>query len=197
MSPRRVPIELIVVGASAGGVAALLALLGPLPAHYSLPIVALLHLLPRHESQLASVLAHHVALPVREPRDKEPVQPGVLYVPGPDYHLLIDPDHSFAYSNEPPVSFARPSIDVLMTSAAEAYGPSLAGVLLTGANVDGAEGMAAIHAVGGLTIVQQPEDAEIATMPEAAIARCRPHHILPLKEIAPMLLQLAAKRGAA
>jgi len=190
MTRARPPIELIVIGASAGGVAALLALLGPLPAGFTLPIVVLLHLLPRHDSQLASVLSHHLARPVREPRDKEPVQRGQVYVAAADYHLLIEADRSFAFSSEPPVSFARPSIDVLMNSAADAYGPALAGVLLTGANMDGAEGMAAIQAHGGLTIVQQPQDADVPTMPEAAIARSQPDHVLPLRDITPLLLQL-------
>jgi two-component system, chemotaxis family, protein-glutamate methylesterase/glutaminase len=195
MKPRP-PTELIVIGASAGGVSALLALLAPLPASYALPVAALLHLLPRHDSQLASVLGHRLALPVREPQDKEPVRAGHVYVASADYHLLVEADRCFAYSNEPPVSFARPSIDVLMMSAAEAYGPALVGVLLTGANTDGAEGMAAVHARGGLTLVQDPQDADVPTMPEAAISRCRPDHILPLKDITPMLLQLAVARTA-
>lgn len=184
------PIELIVVGASAGGVAALLALLAPLPAGFPLPIIAVLHLLPHHKSRLENVLAQHLSLPVREPADKEPIQPGTVYVASADYHLLVEADRSFAFSNEAPVSFARPSIDVLMMSAADAYGRNLAGVLLTGANMDGAEGMAAIHERGGLTFVQQPAEADVATMPEAAIARCPPDHILPLKDIHQMLLRL-------
>ncbi|HEY9108829.1 MAG TPA: chemotaxis protein CheB [Roseateles sp.] len=192
MNTRRT--KLIVIGASAGGVAALLALLSPLPASYALPIVAVLHLLPRHASQLGSVLSHQLALPVREPQDKEPVRAGTVYVAGPDYHLLIEADRHFAYSSEPPVSFARPSVDVLMASAADAYGPALAGVLLTGANMDGAEGMAAIRAAGGLTIVQQPEDADVPTMPETAIARCQPDHILPLRGITALLLNLGGVR---
>ncbi len=194
---RRPPIEMVVIGASAGGVAALLSLLSPLPAGYALPLVTVLHLLPRSPSQLGSVLAHHIALPVREPVDKEPIRPGTVYVASTDYHLLVEPDRHFAYSNEPPVSFARPSIDVLMASAADAYGPALAGVLLTGANMDGAEGMAAIHAGGGLTIVQQPEDAEVPTMPAAAIARCQPDLVLPLREMPALLRRLAAPEGTA
>lgn len=197
MTARKPPIDLVVIGASAGGVAALLALLAPLPAGYALPIVAVLHLLPRHESQLGSVLGHHLALPVREPRDKEPVRAGAVYVAGADYHLLIENDRSFAFSSEAPVAFARPSIDVLMMSAADAYGPALAGVLLTGANMDGAEGMAAIRNAGGLTVVQQPDDAEVATMPEAAIARSRPSLVLPLKDIRALLLRLGADRSVA
>lgn len=186
----RPPVELVVIGASAGGVAALLALLAPLPAQYRLPIVVVLHLLPRHESQLVRVLSHRLRLPVSEARDKAPIAPGQVFLASADYHLLIERDRSFAYSSEPPVSFARPSIDVLMTSAADAYGPALAGILLTGANMDGAEGMAAIRAAGGLTIVQHPQDADVATMPEAAIARSTPDHILPLLHIHPLLLAL-------
>lgn len=192
----RPPAELIVIGASAGGVSALLTLLSPLPAGFRLPIVALLHLLPRRESRLCSVLSHALSLPVREPVDKEVLQPGHVYVGSPDYHLLIELDRSVSYSGEPPVSFARPSIDVLMTSAADAYGPAAVGVLLTGANADGAEGMAAIRACGGITLVQDPADAEVPTMPEAAIARCRPDHILPLNDMPQMLLQLARTGGA-
>lgn len=187
--------ELIVIGASAGGVSALLALLSPLPAGFALPIVAVLHLLPRRESRLCAVLGSALALPVREPMDKEDLQPGHVYVASPDYHLLIERDRSFSFSSEPPVSFARPAIDVLMTSAADAYGPALVGVLLTGANADGAEGMAAIRARGGVTLVQAPADAEVPTMPEAAIARCRPDHILPLKDMPQMLLRLAHGGG--
>lgn len=187
---RRHRIELVVIGASAGGVAALLALLAPLPAGYALPLVIVLHLLPRHESQLAAVLTHHLGRPVREPRDKEVVQPGVVYVASADYHLLIEADRSFSFSGEPPVSFSRPSIDVLMQSAADAYGPTVAGVLLTGANMDGAEGMAAIRAAGGLTLVQRPEEAEVDTMPRAAIARATPNRVLSLKGMRRLLLRL-------
>jgi len=143
------------------------------------------------------VLGARLSLPVREAQDKEPIQPGTVYVASANYHLLIEHDHSFSFSSDAPVSYARPSIDVLMASAADAYGPALAGVLLTGANMDGAEGMAAIKSGGGLTIVQQPQDADVATMPEAAIARCAPDHILPLKDIRHMLLRLGHDAGAA
>lgn len=193
----RPPVELVAIGASAGGVAALLTLLSPLPANYALPIVAVLHLLPRRQSQLGSVLAHRLALPVREAQDKEPIEPGHIYLASANYHLLVELDRTFSFSSEPPVSFARPSIDVLMDSAADAYGPALAGVLLTGANMDGAEGMAAIKSQGGLTVVQQPQDADVATMPQAAIDRCSPDHVMPLREIQQMLLRLGETGGVA
>jgi two-component system chemotaxis response regulator CheB len=192
-TPRR--LALVTIGASAGGVTALMDLLAPLPADYPLPVVAVLHLLPRRESQLGTVLASRLDLPVREARDKEPILPGTVYLASPDYHLLIEADRSFAFSSDPPVCFARPSIDVLMTSAADAYGAALAGVLLTGANMDGAEGMAAIRARGGLTIVQQPEDADVPTMPQAAIARSRPDQILPLRDIGRLLRRLGEAGG--
>jgi two-component system chemotaxis response regulator CheB len=185
------------VGASAGGVAALMALLAPLPSKFPVPVVVVLHLLPRRESRLCSVLGSVLALPVSEPLDKQAIVPGHVYVARPDDHLLIELDRSFSFSGEAPVSFARPSIDVLMTSAADAYGPALVGVLLTGANMDGAEGMAAIKARGGLTLVQEPADAEVPTMPEAAIKRCPPDLILPLTDISQMLLRLARAGGPA
>lgn len=205
MPARRIPpsrqgrprAELIVVGASAGGVSALMALLSPLPAGFPVPIVAVLHLLPRHPSQLCAVLGSTLALRVCEPVDKQPIEPGRVYVASPDYHLLIEHRRSFAFSSEPPVSFARPSIDVLMTSAADAYGPALVGVLLTGANMDGAQGMAAIRARGGLTLVQLPADAEVPTMPEAAIALGAPDHVLRVSEMPSLLLRLARAGGAA
>lgn len=194
-SGARPPVELVAIGASAGGVAALLTLLTPLPANFTLPIVAVLHLLPRRQSQLGSVLAHRLAVPVREAQDKEPIEPGTIYLASANYHLLVENDRSFSFSSEPPVSFARPSIDVMMASAADAYGPALAGVLLTGANMDGAEGMAAIKTQGGMTVVQQPQDADVATMPQAAIDRCAPDHVLPLRDIQQLLLRLGETGG--
>lgn len=180
----------VVIGASAGGVAALLDLLGALPAGYALPLVAALHLAPRRESRLAAVLAHRLRLSVCEPRDKEPIRAGTVYLAAPDYHLLVEREQCFSFSCEEAVCFARPSIDVLMCSAAQAYGPALVGVLLTGANMDGAEGLAAIKAGGGTTVVQQPEDAEVATMPKAALARHTPDHVLPLAGIRQLLIEL-------
>jgi len=194
--PRR-RIECVAVGASAGGVAALGALLAPLPAGYGLPVLVVLHLLPRRESQLGPVLARQLALTVREPVDKEAIRPGVVYLACPDYHLLVEPERQLSFSAAPPVAYARPSIDVLMASAADTYGPALAGVLLTGANSDGAEGLAAIKACGGFTVVQAPSDAEVATMPEAAIARCAPDLVLPLQAISRWLLTLGETGGSA
>lgn len=183
-------IEAVVIGASAGGFGALLAILGGLPAGYPLTLVAVLHLPESHDSRLAELFGHRLALQVREARDKEPLAAGVLYFAPSGYHLSIEDDRSFSLSCEDRVSFARPSIDVLFASAADAYGKSLAGVLLTGANYDGAAGLAGMQLAGALTIVQDPATAEVATMPEAAIRRMTPDLILPLADIHALLRQL-------
>jgi two-component system chemotaxis response regulator CheB len=188
-------VELIVIGGSAGGLDALLTLLPALPAGFALPAVCILHLPPDRESRLPELFAERVALPVREARDKEPITPGTIYFAGSGYHLSIERAQGrggpcFSLSCEPPVQFARPSIDVLMESSADAYGPHLAGVLLTGANHDGAAGMETIRRRGGLAIVQDPREAQSRTMPEQAIRRSPPHLILPLARIAALLPML-------
>ncbi|USX27184.1 chemotaxis protein CheB [Oxalobacteraceae bacterium OTU3CINTB1] len=183
-------IEAVVIGASAGGVAALLKLLPGLPAGYGRPLVALLHLPENRQSQLAEVFRQRMVLPVREAADKEPLASGTLYFGGSGYHLSVESDRSFSLSCEAPLHFARPAIDFLMESAADAYGPALLGILLTGANQDGAAGLAAIGRAGGLTVVQDPDEAEVATMPKEAIRLRTPDLVLPLDAIHTMLLML-------
>jgi two-component system chemotaxis response regulator CheB len=187
-------IEAVVIGASAGGFEALLAILKGLPATYPMPLVAVLHLPDHHESRLAELFGYRLELQAREARDKEPLAPGVLYFAPPGYHLSIENDYSFSLSGEERVSYARPSIDVLFASAADAYGPSLAGILLTGANFDGAAGLAGMQVAGGLTVVQDPASAEVPTMPEAALRRMTPDLILPLAEIHSLLRRLGEPR---
>jgi two-component system chemotaxis response regulator CheB len=119
--------------------------------------------------------------------------PGTVYFAGSGYHLSVEQDFTFSLSCEPPVHFARPAIDVLMESSADVYGPGLVGILLTGANHDGAAGMAAIHARGGLTVVQDPDDAQVATMPRSAIDSFAPHLILPLARIGALLPMLETR----
>ncbi|MBW8779744.1 MAG: chemotaxis protein CheB [Burkholderiales bacterium] len=187
-------IEAVVIGASAGGFEALLAILEGLPPTYPMPLVAVLHLPDHHESRLAELFGYRLELQVREARDKEPLAPGVLYFAPPGYHLSIENDYSFSLSGEDRVSYARPSIDVLFASAADAYGSALAGVLLTGANFDGAAGLAGMQVAGGLTVVQDPASAQIPTMPEAALRRMTPDLILPLAEIHSLLRRLGQPR---
>lgn len=180
-------IEAIVIGASAGGIKALLHLLTGLPANFPVPIVIVVHMPETRESRLADVFQHHMTIKVSTAEDKQPIRPGTVYFAGPRYHLSIESDRSFSISCEEPVHYSRPSIDFLMCSAADAYGAALAGILLTGANQDGAEGMAHIHNLGGLTVIQDPNDAEIATMPQSALDLFTPDFILPLRNIQALL----------
>ena len=180
-------IEAVVIGGSAGCVDALVELLPALPRGYRLPVLCILHLPADRESRLAEIFGGRLPVPVREAADKEEIAPGTVYFAGSGYHLSVERDRSFSLSCEPPVAFARPAIDVLMESAADAYGPGLAGILLTGANHDGADGMAAIHAGGGFTVVQDPEDAQVPTMPLEALRRFTPNLVLPLAGIQTLL----------
>lgn len=183
-------VEAIVIGASAGGVEALLAILGPLRAGFVLPIVVVLHLPDERRSHLAEVFERRVAMPVLEARDKTPIEAGTLYFAGPGYHLSVEQDRTFSLSLEDRVHYSRPAIDYLFESASDVFGPALAAVLLTGANRDGANGMAHVHQRGGLTIVQDPQEAQAATMPLAALAMHQPDHILPIRGIGRLLVEL-------
>jgi two-component system chemotaxis response regulator CheB len=189
-SKRESEIAAIAIGASAGGVDALLKILGGLPANYRLPIFVVLHIRDDRESRLAAVFEQHVQIPVRQAKDKEEIEDGVLYFAGPGYHLSVEQDRSFSLSGEDPVHYSRPAIDILMSSAADVYGSTLAGFLLTGANQDGAEGLANIRQAGGLTVVQDPAEALIAIMPQAAIDRHQPDLILPLHDMHTLLIKL-------
>ncbi|MFJ2484658.1 chemotaxis protein CheB [Pseudomonas sp. NPDC087639] len=183
-------IEAIVVGASAGGVEALLNLLGPLRKGFALPIIIVLHLPEERRSQLAEVFARRLALPVEEATDKQVIEAGTVYFATPGYHLSVEQDRSLSLSQEDRNHHSRPSIDYLFESAADAYGPKLAAVLLTGANQDGARGLAQVKRHGGLTIVQDPADAQVATMPLAALKIRQPDHVLPIHGIGRLLVEL-------
>lgn len=183
-------IKAVVIGASAGGVDALMALLPGLPASFGLPVVVVLHLPERRDSQLAEIFLRRTPLQVQEAADKETLTPGTLYFAPPGYHLLVETDHSLSLSCEAHVNFSRPSIDVLMESAADAYGLGLAGILLTGANSDGARGLDKIGRQGGLSVVQDPAEARMPTMPQAAIRLRQPDLILDLKSIHSLLLEM-------
>ncbi len=183
-------VEAVVIGASAGGVHALLTLLTGLPEGFSLPIIAVLHLPKERDSRLASVFQQRLPMHVREAADKEAIAPSTLYFAGSGYHLSIESDRTFSLSCEEPVNYSRPSIDVMMDSAADAYGARLAGLLLTGANFDGAAGLARIQQRGGLTAVQDPAEAQVATMPQAAIQKLKPNLVLPLAGLRQLIIQL-------
>jgi two-component system chemotaxis response regulator CheB len=186
--------EAIIVAGSAGGVEALVQLLPALPAGMQVPVICMLHLPSSRDSRLAELFAARLAVPAREAADKQPVEDGTVWFAGSGYHLSVEHDRTFSLSCEAPVHFARPAIDVLMTSAADVYGAALAAVLLTGANTDGAEGLAQVHARGGLTVVQDPAEAQAAAMPRGAIDRDQPDLVLPLAGIRELLQLLVEKK---
>ena len=190
-------IDAVVIGASAGGVDALAILFDSLPAGYKPAILVVIHIPPDRPSLLADLYRARCHLPVREALDKEPVEPGTIYFAPPDYHLLVEPDRHLSLSGDPPVGFSRPSIDVLFESAAHAYRERLLGIVLTGANSDGAQGLAAIRAAGGHAWVQQPEDAAAETMPAAALANAGADLVLPVRDMAERLAQLRSGRAVA
>lgn len=183
-------IEAIVVGASAGGLQALSVLLVGLVETFRLPIVVVVHMPEDKDSKLAEIFRLRLEIDVKEADEKEPLHPGTLYFAPPGYHLLIELDKTLSLSREERVHFSRPSIDVLFESAADVFGEHLCGVLLTGANEDGAAGLRAIHRAGGLTVVQDPAEAFVPTMPEAALKLFTPDFILPVRDINTLLVEL-------
>jgi two-component system, chemotaxis family, protein-glutamate methylesterase/glutaminase len=183
--------EAIVLGASAGGVQALSELLPALPAGAHVSVFVVLHLPRDRPSLLAEVFSHKCALAVREAQDKEPVAPGTVYFAPANYHLLIDEGPQLALSVDDLVNHSRPSIDVLFESAADIYRDRLLGIILTGANEDGAAGLAAVHDAGGITVIQEPQSARASFMVLSALQRRSPDLILPLGGIAQLLGSLA------
>jgi two-component system chemotaxis response regulator CheB len=184
-----VPYELVAMGTSLGGLSALKTLLKSLPREFRAAIAIVQHRHRESDQSLSSFLQHFTALPVHEVEDKEHIQPGHVYLAPADYHLLVEPGY-FSLSIDEPVSYARPSIDVLLESAADAYGERAIGVILTGANQDGVQGLSVLKARGGVAIVQDPDTAESPILPSAAIATVAVDWVLPLSKIAPHLIHL-------
>ena len=187
----------VVIGASAGGIDALREILPSLPKSYPLPIIIVLHIPGDQPSLLSELFGSKTELRVKDADEKEAIQPGTIYFACPGYHLLVERDLTLSLSQEDPVQYARPSIDVLFESAADAFGSHLVGVLLTGANQDGAEGLKRIQEAGGLALIQDPATAQVRSMPEAACALLSPsvEQILSLNEIARFLLRLKGGDG--
>jgi len=179
--------DIIVFGSSAGGYSALAEVLPQLPVDLPQAVVVAQHLHPGSGEYMVEYLSRRCRMPVREPEDKEPVLPGVIAVAAAQYHLLIERDRTFAFSVDDKVNFSRPSIDVLFESVAAVYGPRAVGVVLTGANADGAAGLRAIKAAGGLAVVQDPASAETPFMPRSALAATAVDHVLDLAGIARLL----------
>lgn len=187
--------EAVVMGVSAGGLHALQTILPALPAHFPLPIAIVQHLDARADTFLAEILNRNCAITVKEADDKEMLRPGTAYLAPPGYHLLIEPDKSFSLSVDEKVNYSRPSIDLLFESAADVFGSALIGVVLTGANADGANGLKAVKTCGGVAIVQNPVTANVSYMPQAALeATVTVDYIANLERIAPLLVQLCGER---
>ena len=180
---------IIVIGASQGGLSALKILLATLPKDFPLPVVVALHRGKDSDNSLSEHLGKYTSLTVMETEDKEVIRPGHVYFAPGNYHLLVEGEH-FALSTEETVNYARPSIDVLFESAAHDYGKGVIGIILTGANADGAQGLAVIKKSGGVAIVQDPATAESPSMPEAAIAATAVDKVLPVEEIAQFLVEM-------
>jgi two-component system chemotaxis response regulator CheB len=172
---------------------ALSAILPALPPEYPLPVMVVVHLPPDKKSAMAELFNHRCRVAVREAEDKEPLAPGTVYFAPPDYHLLVEPDGRLSLSGEEPVHYSRPAIDVLFETAADAFGPGLVGVVLTGASSDGARGLRAVAAAGGTALVQDPQSAHVPAMPRAALAACPGAAVLDLEGIAAHLRALGGR----
>jgi two-component system, chemotaxis family, protein-glutamate methylesterase/glutaminase len=184
---------LVVIGASAGAVEALSVVLPVLSSSYPLPLVIAVHLPANAPSLLPVLFSEKCALGAIEAQDKQPLLPGLAYFAPPDYHLLVEPSRVLSLNADEPVHFSRPSIDVLFESAAASLGPEVLGILLTGANSDGARGLSAIQRAGGYTVVQDPATAQSSAMPVAALRLFQPDRVLTLPQIAALLAQLDNK----
>jgi two-component system chemotaxis response regulator CheB len=188
-------VGLVAIGASWGGLRAIEIVLGALPAGFGAPVVIAQH--RRHDTPdgtLVQMLGARCALPVREAEDKQSLDPGVVLVAPADYHLLVETG-TVALSVDAPLNYSRPSIDILFSSAADAYAERVAGIVLTGANADGALGLAQIAGRGGTAIVQDPETAERREMPDAALRATPDARVLTLAQIGSALTALCATRA--
>jgi two-component system, chemotaxis family, protein-glutamate methylesterase/glutaminase len=188
------PVEAIVIGSSAGAITALTKLLPPLPRDCAVPIMIVVHQPADRTSTIANLFQARCSVTVKEAEDKEPLAAGTVYFAPPDYHLLVEPRRVLSLSSDEAVNYSRPAIDVLFESAADVFGPGLLGIVLTGANHDGAKGLRAICDAGGQALVQSPETAEARTMPEAALAACSKASALSLEEISQRLQEIVLPR---
>jgi two-component system, chemotaxis family, protein-glutamate methylesterase/glutaminase len=182
--------EAIVIGVSSGGLNAMKIMFSILPHEFSIPIVIVQHIGARSENIWVQLLNDKCKLEIKEADEKEKIEKGKIYIAPPNYHLLIEQDRTFTLTVDERVNYARPSIDVLFETAAEAYQNKLIGIVLTGSNNDGSKGLKRIKEYGGLTIVQQPDTAESSFMPASAIATVQPDYILPLEAIINLLIEI-------
>lgn len=183
--------ELIIIGGSAGSIDAIIKIIPRLPKDFVIPIVIVLHRKAIKGNPISAILQHRSTLHIKEAEEKEKITQGTVYFAPPDYHLLIEKDNTFSLDVSEKVHFSRPSIDVTFESAAGKHKHKLIGIILTGANEDGANGIAEIAQNGGLTIAQEPSSAEVKRMPQAAIDTGKVHKILTIDDIVHFLNTLS------
>lgn len=182
--------EVVAIAASAGGLKAIIEVLGAMPPDLPASVLVLQHLDPRHRSLMAEILSRRVSLPVKEAAEGDRLRPGETYVAPPNRHLLVNPDGTVSLSQTELVHFVRPSADLLFESVAASYRERAIAVILSGSGSDGAMGVKAIKKTGGTVIVQEPRSAEFRGMPDAAEHTGNADFVLPLQEIAPAILTL-------
>lgn len=180
--------EIVVIGVSLGGLHAVSTLLSTLPADFGPPIAIVQHRHKSSDDRLSGLLGAVTPLPVLDVVDKQPVEPGKVFLAPPDYHMLID-EGRFSLTVDDLVNYSRPSIDLLFESAADAYGAGTVAVVLTGANDDGARGARKIRQAGGTVVVQDPATAEAPAMPSSTLRIAGADQILQLEEIGPFLVK--------
>jgi two-component system chemotaxis response regulator CheB len=182
--------EAVVVGVSSGGMEVLYMILKSLQGSFPLPLIIVQHMHSNSDNYLAQSLNEKCKMTVKEAEEKENIKPGNVYIAPPNYHLLIEDDRTFSFAITERVNFARPSIDVLFETAADVYKEKLIGIILTGANYDGSQGLKKIKDMGGMAIVQDPFTAKIESMPRAALAATDVDYILPPEKIGSALVKL-------
>jgi two-component system chemotaxis response regulator CheB len=196
-SPPPRAFDIVAIGASLGGIEALRLLLSALPAGFPAPILIVQHLSPRFPSRLSEALDQHTALSVRRAAEGQTLRDGEVYIAPPDRHLVVNAQRTLSLLDGPRIQFSRPSLDPLFHSVARAFGSRSIGVVLTGANGDGADGLRAIKRTGGIVIAQDKTTSRSFRMPHAAIATGCVNFVLPLRAIAPALITFTMAQGAA
>jgi len=194
MAENAVSKQCVVIGGSAGGLPGIMYVLGQLRPDFPAPIVIVLHRSNDRDSTLTALLSHRTTLIVKEAEDKEIIEPGTIYIAPADYHLLIEKNYSFSLDHSEKVQFSRPSIDVTIQSAAEAYGSGLIAILLSGANADGTAGLKDVRRRGGISVVQDPAEALVSFMPQSAIDEGVAAYTLTMANMVALLLRLVVSQ---
>lgn len=179
--------EAVVIGLSAGGMKAIGKLISGLNPNHKIPIIIVQHLHPEQTEYYIEYFQQFTSLQVNTVKDTDEIIPKRIYFAPPDYHLLVDDKKTLSLYYDEKVNYSRPSIDLLFESAAEVFGKNLVGILMTGANKDGAKGLYKIKTYGGITIVQSPDTAEFSAMPKSALELFSPDYIMSIKEITAFL----------